>query len=389
MFGVVLSGGAARGAYEAGVLSVVLEVLAEVGGRPDVVCGTSVGAVHASLLASVVDDPGSAQGTLEQAWTSLSLDRALPLMVGATFRTLRVWTGGRPAGLFRTEPLLGDLAEQIDFARARVNIDRGVLSALTVSTTEVPTGRPVLFVDRHPDTALPSHVGRDVDVRDARIGPGHVVASAAVPLFFAPVEIDGVLHADGGLRQDTPIGPALRMGADRLLVISVSSPSEARAHVELPPGRGPGAPFLLGKVLDVFLLDHLERDLHEIDRINAIIRDGVAACGPDFGARVGAISEAHGGPAYRVVEPVVVRPTEDLSAIAAERVASLRLRPTGSVLRPLLHLMDRTEGGAGNLASWLLFDGEYAGRLFELGRRDGHAVSERIAALVRSEPAER
>ena len=58
--------------------------------------------------------------------------------------------------------------------------------------------------------------------RADRIGPHHALASAAIPLLFPPVRIDGELHLDGGLRQNTPIAPALRLGATHIFAIGSS-----------------------------------------------------------------------------------------------------------------------------------------------------------------------
>src|SRR5260370_18516319 len=57
--------------------------------------------------------------------------------------------------------------------------------------------------------------------RAARIGPRHVLASAAIPMLFPAVKIGDSYYTDGGLRQNTPMSPAIRLGADRLLLVSL------------------------------------------------------------------------------------------------------------------------------------------------------------------------
>src|SRR5574337_270616 len=75
--GVVLSGGAARGAYEAGVLSVLFEKLAVEPRSFRAVCGTSVGAIHAAFFAAGLVDPLAAKQRLETSWSELVLDQVV------------------------------------------------------------------------------------------------------------------------------------------------------------------------------------------------------------------------------------------------------------------------------------------------------------------------
>ena len=94
-----------------------------------------------------------------------------------------------------------------------------MLRALTVSCTEVSTGRTVVFMQVSPDLTIPGAAPPRTLFRADRIGPHHALASAAIPLLFPPVRIDGELHLDGGLRQNTPIAPALRLGATHIFAI--------------------------------------------------------------------------------------------------------------------------------------------------------------------------
>src|SRR5438046_5965792 len=74
---LILAGGAARGAYEVGVVMHILTEVAKDIGRPvpfDVLCGTSVGAINACTLAAHADEPIRRGQLLERTWTSLRLD---------------------------------------------------------------------------------------------------------------------------------------------------------------------------------------------------------------------------------------------------------------------------------------------------------------------------
>ena len=71
----------------------------------------------------------------------------------------------------------------------------------------------------------PRKFSRDPHVRPvhARLKPEHALASAAIPFVFPPTPIDGIPYVDGGLRQNTPLSPALRLGSDRLLVVGLGT----------------------------------------------------------------------------------------------------------------------------------------------------------------------
>jgi NTE family protein len=214
-----------------------------------------------------------------------------------------------------------------------------------------------------------------------------VLASAAIPLIFPPVAIDGHLHCDGGLRLNTPMAPAIHLGAGRIFAVGVSSPVSIGAPA-LAQGVYPGAPFLLGKVLNAFLLDHLAMDLVELERINHFLRDGMQVFGPTFLERMNALQAARGEPRRRLVHHIAVRPSVDLGRIAAEHIRSHRVRFGRMLGRTLLRLLDVGEGADSDIASYLMFDGEYAKKLIELGRADARARRDEIAAFLFDAPAD-
>src|SRR4029079_6121929 len=132
----------------------------------------------------------------------------------------------------------------------------------TVSTTEVNTGRTVVFMQTAPDVDIPRTSPPRTLFRSDHIGPHHALASAAIPLLFPPVRIDDELYLDGGLRQNTPIAPALRLGATHIFAIGSSREFKGvRAQENAHEAKAPGAAFLLGKVVNAFLLDHVDVDL--------------------------------------------------------------------------------------------------------------------------------
>src|SRR6266852_3240177 len=96
---IVLGGGGARGAYEAGVISYLREELEPLLGRElklDVITGTSVGAIHACFLAATSDQPATQGRRLTQPWLSTQLDRVLEFGVADIWRLIRE-SVGRPS----------------------------------------------------------------------------------------------------------------------------------------------------------------------------------------------------------------------------------------------------------------------------------------------------
>lgn len=379
---VVLAGGGARGAYEAGVLSFVFGELARRYGVPrvDIVSGTSVGAINGGYLASVLDDPIPGVERLTHLWGALELDQVIGFGLMQATKLGRVVVGGRSgAGLFDAKPLTRIVDENMRWQRLVRNLRRGVLKALTISATHVATGRPWVFVDRAPDTDLPIGLPPNVMVRPDRIGPQHVLASAAIPMLFPPVSVRGELFVDGGLRLNTPMSPAIHLGARRLLVVSLASHPYAPVEPAFAPGVYPGIAFLLGKILNAFLLDHVNADFIELERYNRIIDDGTALFGPDFADRMNARAIASGRPPRHRIHALAIYPREDIGRIANEHLRRNRPRFGRLLGRGLLKLLDLGEGSDADLVSYLLFDGDYARDLMRMGFEDARAREEELA----------
>jgi NTE family protein len=381
--GIVLSGGGARGAYEAGVLQWMLEALARRGGTwsAHAVCGTSVGAIHAAFLAGALHDPAGAARRIGEVWSDLSIDRVLRLGPAQAAGLWRVALGGAAgAGLFDARPLSALVGRAIDWPHLHDNVRRGVVGALTVTATHVPTGRPVVFLEAPPEHPDPVGSGRRVVVRRAAVAVPHVLASASIPLVFPPVKVQGDLYCDGGLRLNTPMGPAIRLGSDRLLVIALNTAREESGVPELGTGRYPGAPFLLGKMLNAFLLDHVAQDLENLDRVNRLLDDALA--GGATLERMAAVARERGEPVHLPIRATALRPSEDLGALAGEHLRKLSWIGSAPVVHALLKLVDVGEGTGSDLASYLLFDQGYTRELLALGREDAERNADAIHAFL-------
>lgn len=179
----VLGGGGAWGALQLGML----RALAETDLSPDLVVGTSVGALNGAILAC---DPASAVSRLDRMWPEVTRDQVFP---GGWFRTLRTLTATK-AWLYDNEPLteylLGGLPARDfkDLARPFVAV-----------ATDFQSGNLVALDRGELASAL--------------------LASSAVPGVFPWVERDGLRLVDGGVVANVPISVAVARGARSLVVL--------------------------------------------------------------------------------------------------------------------------------------------------------------------------
>ncbi|MEO7093044.1 MAG: patatin-like phospholipase family protein, partial [Polyangiales bacterium] len=391
---LVLAGGGARGAYEAGVLRYLCEEMPKTTGvMPwfDIVCGTSVGALNACFVASTADVLERSSSLLTSRWTEMRAENLLNVRPMEVARFMWSLFGGAPAasgdsdtetpkphslrerkgGLFDTRALERFVLESVPWSRISRNVAEGVVHALSVSATHVASGKTVVFVES--GGALPPW-SRDphVRVKQTRITPWHALASAAIPLLFPAMPIDGTYYVDGGLRQNTPLSPALRLGADRVLVVSLKyQPEPALAAVResvLGPLREEALPspfFLIGKTLNALMIDRVDYDLDRMRRMNAIIDSGVDAFGPTFLDEINRRVASTKGAPLRYVRDILVRPSQDVGEIAAAYARSPAFASSGIAGRGLRRLAEAEGDDEADLLSYLLFDGGYGEELVQ------------------------
>lgn len=367
---LVLAGGGARGAYEAGVLSVLLPVLEERGERPRILVGTSAGAVNVSFLAANAHlATRELIGEALASWEAMRWgDVARRLVSTASLRRagayagevlglsgLRIWSLLDPA------PLRVTLRERVDFDQIEANVHRGLIAAAGVVATSASSGRSVVF---HSGLASPPPDDRrGLDYVAARLGEEHVLASAAIPGIFPAVHVARPPRAhgwyfDGGTRLNTPIKPALALGAARVVVVAVTSAAPGAS--DLAGERRPDALEGAAQILIGLLDDQLAADVQTLAGINELVT------GADAPAR----------PTKRPVPYVLVAPTER-DPIAQRALQVVREHYSGA-LQPIvsdvallarLTAADADEHHAA-LLSFLLFAPEFARALIELGEQD-------------------
>jgi NTE family protein len=385
--GIVMSGGGARGSYEVGVLNYLFGEFARHFGRSpqfDVISGTSVGAVNGTALAATANDPAPGMRLLASVWLEQTLSDVMRLDLRQVPRLYRVWLGGgMPAGIFDARPLARLISHRIPWRQLARNLRANRVRALTVSATNIRSGRSTLYVDRAKGVELPRGSLRIV-VQPSHILPQHVLASAAMPVVFPPVRIGNDYYCDGGIRLNTPTAPAIQLGVDRMFVIGVTTP---RREATVASGLTPGASFLLGKALDALMLDHIEHDLEELRLINEILDDAIEAGGPGFGDKINAVAATRGRPPRRRIKTFVLHPSMDIGMLAAEHLRTHKPRLSRIIGHTALRLLDVGEGADADLASYVLFDGDFARILIDLGHSDAARHRDELAEFLFSEPS--
>ncbi|GAA5525570.1 hypothetical protein Maes01_02140 [Microbulbifer aestuariivivens] len=374
---LVLSGGGARAAYQAGVLKALAELTPESNPNPfQIICGTSAGAVNALLLAS---HPGNFREAVERLcdlWMGLTVDSiyrsSWTSLLGNIFSISRsLFHQGvsrqRPLALLDNSPLRELIEEVIQFANIQRNIDEGRLRAVCVNAMSYSKGESVSFFQGAQELTEWRRFRR-YGTR-AEITSDHLMASAAIPALFATVKIGDDYYGDGAVRQMAPISPALHLGANRVFVVGVSdnrSPVHWGKKRSQAPRHSPSMAQIVGQMFNAAFIDSLEGDLEHLDRVNLLL-DSVHE------------KELMGLSPLRPVESAVIEPSQSLERLAGRKVRNLPpavrwlFRSTGAT----------TAGGGASAASYLLFEKPFIGELIELGYQDAMWEQNKLREFLR------
>lgn len=366
---LVLSGGGARAAYQVGLLRYLGRR------RPNasfpILAGVSAGAINIAHLAAH-------PGTAEEATADLA-DHWRTLTVREVFRTdpfslasialrwaFALGSGGSRLGpqarsLVDTRPLREFLEGAIEMEGVDQNIRSGDLQAVSITATSYHTGRTVSFVQGGTDVDLWERPQRGA-VRD-RLTLDHVMASSALPLLFPAVRIGEQYYGDGSIRQSAPLSPAVHLGADRILSVSARY-GRTVGEAQVPSVVGyPSPAQVVGLLFNNIFLDALDADARRLERINHLLE----SCRRWEDGREG----------LRRVEHMVLRPSEDLGALAAGYRDELP-----HMVRFLVGGLESGRSRTSDFVSYMLFEPGYIRRLIELGERDAERSWPEIAEFL-------
>jgi NTE family protein len=374
---LILPGAGARGAYQVGVLKAVARILPERAPNPfNVICGTSAGAINAAVLAGRAANFERAIADMEYVWGNFSADQVYRTDNWTMSKTSLHWLaaavlGGlgvrNPASLLDNSPLRDLLEQNVRFEGIRRAIEQGHLDAVAVTASAYATARSVTFFEGRPELVPWTRIRRIG--RATRLTIDHLMASAAVPFVFPPVQIGGEFYGDGSMRHRAPLSPAIHLGADRMLVVGVR---DERPDAEPPAGSQPEPPtfaHLGGYMLDTLFMDGLYTDLERLSRTNHILE------------QLGAAKLTGPLAALRPLHTLVIVPHQDLRSLAKQYVGEL---PRG--VRLLLRGLGASSKSGLQLVSYLLFESGFTRALIDMGYRDAMEMEDELRAFLFDEP---
>jgi len=369
---LVMTGGGARGAYQVGLLRFLAKRYPDL--RFRIISGVSAGAVNAAHLAQHRGTFPQAIDELTGLWQGLVPETvfridASSLLWNVIRSGVQLMTGGSTAprihGMVDTQPLREMLTGALvpvsgELPGIDYNLNRGVLSAVAISTTSYTTGQSITWVQGRDITTWERPSRRAVSTK---IGVSHVMASSALPIFFPAVNVDDEWHGDGGIRLSAPLSPALHLGAHKILAVSTRyGRTRAEAGRAEVVGYPPPAQ-VLGLLYNAVFLDLIDQDAIRLQRLNLILeklpedqRDGM-----------------------RVVDLLIHRPSRDLGRLA--RYYEPKLPNT---FRFLTRGWGTRQTASPDILSMLMFQPDYIRRLIELGETDAEARADEIHTFITS-----
>jgi len=379
--GLVMTGGGARGAYQAGVLKRIGEIKrVRARGNPFPIIGAaSAGAINGTALAAGSDDFASATTVIARLWSGLQPSDVFRCDIVSQAANSFAWIldlsfggvlgGGHAHSLIDATPLRHFLNTHLHCDRIDANIKQGHLYALAVSATNYTSGKSYLFIQGRKGHPMWSR-SRRVTLATA-ITVNHVCASAAIPLVFQPVKLQTAqgtaFFGDVCVRLQQPLSPVIRLGATRVMAIGVRC--ENLEHQKETGDRGdPSIAQVMGVLLNAIFLDHLATDIEHLERLNQLLADG------DISQ-----SGIEGCERMRPLKSLLITPSVDLSQVAQQHQ-----RDMPYLIEYFVSSLGRDAASCSDLMSYLLFTSKYTNALIEIGHSDASKRIDEIEQFLYS-----
>jgi len=379
--GLVVTGGGARGAYQAGVLKRIGEIKrVQTHGNPfPIIAGSSAGAINGSALAVGSDEFALATRVTAQLWSELRPSEVFRCDILSQTRNSLTWIidlsfggvlgGGHARSWLDATPLRHYLNRHLHCDRIQDNIKRGHLYALSVSATNYNPGKSYLFIQGMKGHPMWNR-SRRVTLA-TKITVDHVCASAAIPLVFQPVRLKTArgtaFFGDGCVRLQQPLSPVIRLGAERVFVIGVRC-ENLEHQKESVDQKDPSLAQVVGLLFNAMFLDHLATDIEHLERLNQLLGSG--------GISESGIEECE---KMRPLRWLLITPSVDLAQLAEEH-----RRDMPYLIEYFVKSLGPDADACADLMSYLLFTSKFTSALIDIGYNDASQRIDEIESFLYS-----
>jgi NTE family protein len=365
---LILSGGGARGAYQAGVLKGLAELLPHKNKSPfQIISGVSAGAINGAKLACDLDSFTNAVEKINYLWSQLTHEQVFKTDFLSLNKLSLAFVGGRSLSIdsmLDTSPLRNLLKSNCDFSKIKKNLSEKHFESLIITANNYNSGSAVSFVQTSSSNLAWTESRRVAKL--AEINEEHVMASSAIPLLFPPIKIDRQFYGDGCVRNNTPCSPSIRMGAEKLFVIGVRTQMNAPVFEDPSENseKSPSFVRIINTLLNAVLLDSVEQDVHRIQKINQL-----SALVKDQSQRA----------QFKNIPALCISPSEDIGQLARQHAHHLPrlIRLTLSTFGTL--------DEASEILSYLLFDPHFCRKLIDMGYNDAMNSKKQIVDFFTDE----
>ncbi|MFT5513988.1 MAG: NTE family protein [Rhodothermales bacterium] len=363
MNALVLSGGGARAAYQAGVLRFIADQYPEA--DFPILTGVSAGSINAAGIGNDETSFNAATSKLVHCWSSIQSSDVFeaPSSVSYLWNALRGSSEAQSGefvprhGIVDTSPLRDYLCRILDAPDGKLegiahNIAQKRLRAIALVSTNYATGQTVSWLQGQQTKGWerPNRVGREEELT-----VDHILASSSLPFLFPAIPLGDSWYGDGGIRLSEPLSPAIHLGADRIIAVSTRY-GRTRIEADRPATQGyPPAAQIFGILLNAIFLDRMDQDASMLNRYNELLD---AVPGHKWGG-------------MRKIKLVLVRPSQDLGRLSGEYQADL-----SGILKLFARGLGSSDTKSPDWLSMILFEQAYTERLIDIGYADARSQKE-------------